>query len=87
MSGSPPQAIMDKITMLLTMMWPLQLLLHTYRKHIEEHPLKTNNSKAVIFRINTVTRIKNPLEKYIYQSICLHVALAYHPNLKTILNS
>ena len=69
------------------MMWPLRLPQHTYRKHIVERPLKTNNSKAVIFRINTVTKIKNPLEKYIYQSICLHEALAYHSNLKTNLNS
>ena len=73
--------------MLLMMMWPLRPRLHTYRKHIEEHQLKTNNSKAVIFRINTVTKTRSPPEKFISRSFCLRVASAFHPNPSTILNS
>ena len=70
--------------MLLMMMWPRP---HMYRKHIEEHQLKTNNSKAVIFRINTVTKIRNLPEKCISQSTCLRVGSAFHPNLNIIHNS
>ena len=73
--------------MLLMMMSPLRPLPHTYRKHIEEHQLKTNNSKAVIFRISTVTKIRNLPEKCIFRSICLRVASASHPNLNITHNS
>ena len=81
------QAITDKTIMLLMMMWPLQLPPHTYRKHIVERPLKINNSKAVTYRTNTVTKKRSPLEKCICLSICLRAASAFHPNLNIIRNS
>ena len=81
------QAITGKTIMLLMMMLPLRLPQHTYRKHIVEHQLKINNSKAVTFRTNTVTKKRSPLEKCISRSICLRAASAFHPNLNITHNS
>ena len=67
---------------------------HTYRKPTAERPLQilmtflnNNNNKAVIFRINTVTKTRRAPEKFTSLSSYLRVESAFHPNLNTILNS